>query len=206
MTVESANILCSRCSRPSCICWPVVANGAEFRMTTLNGGTSFTITANGGMMAGSSISLKNLSARFAKGMARHHLLQSAHWMRRVLNGAVSYDGNKKVKGIKRNIIADRNGFILARKVCNAGIHDSKMAHELCRQADDTWEKLEKVLVDRGYQGDVAADIENDFGIELEVSNTPNGARDFFQNLCDGWSNELLHGSILADGSHVTMRF
>lgn len=126
---------------------------------------------------------------------------------RVVNkGDNGYDGNKKVKGIKRNIITDRNGFILARKVCNAGIHDSKMANKLCRQPDDTWEELEKVLVDRGYRGDVAADIEKDFGIELEVSNTPNGVKFFCQHLCDGWSNERLHGSILADGSHVIMRF
>ena len=35
-----------------------------------------------------------------------------------------FDANKKVKGIKRNIAVDRNGFILGRCVSNAGIHDS----------------------------------------------------------------------------------
>lgn len=54
--------------------------------------------------------------------------QSVKWGSR--QGDNGYDGNKKIKGVKRNIITDRNGFILARKVCNAGIHDSKMAHEL----------------------------------------------------------------------------
>lgn len=102
--------------------------------------------------------------------------QSAKWGSKL--GDNCYDGNKKVNGIKRNIITDRNGFILARKVCNAGIHDSKMAHELCRQAYDTWEVLEKVLVDLGYRGDGAADIEKDFRIELEVSGTSNGVKGF----------------------------
>ena len=102
--------------------------------------------------------------------------QSVRWGSR--QGDNGYDGNKKVKGVKRNIITDRNGFILARKVCNAGIHDSKMAHELCGLADDVWEDLRKVLCDRGYRGDVDKDIEKDFGIELEVSNTPNGVKGF----------------------------
>nr|AAX16411.1 transposase [uncultured murine large bowel bacterium BAC 54B] len=102
--------------------------------------------------------------------------QSVKWGSR--HGDNGYDGNKKVKGVKRNIITDRNGFILARKVCNAGIHDSRMAHDLCGLADDVWEDLRKVLSDRGYRGDVDKDIEKDFGIELEVSNTPNGVKGF----------------------------
>lgn len=60
----------------------------------------------------------------------------------------------------------------------AGILNSKMAHELCRQADDTWEEFEIVLVDRGCQGDVTAVIEKDFRIGLEMSNTPNGVNSF----------------------------
>ena len=41
-------------------------------------------------------------------------------MPRALNGANrksdnGFDANKKVKGIKRNIVVDRNGFILARQ-------------------------------------------------------------------------------------------
>ncbi len=34
------------------------------------------------------------------------------------------------------------------------------------------------MSDRGYQGDVDKDIEKDFGIELEASNTPNGVKGF----------------------------
>ena len=117
--------------------------------------------------------------------------QSVKWGNRKSDNG--FDANKKVKGIKRNIVVDRNGFILARTVCSASVHDSHQAHPLCNAADREWERLEKVLVDRGYRGEIAKDIEKDFAISLEVSNTPNGTRDSYRNLSDGWSRELSHG-------------
>jgi hypothetical protein len=41
---------------------------------------------------------------------------------RPLNG---FDGNKKIKGIKRHIVVDKNGFLLAVMVTAANVHDSK---------------------------------------------------------------------------------
>lgn len=89
-----------------------------------------------------------------------------------------FDGNKKVKGIKRSIIVDRNGYILSRKVSSAGMHDVHSVKPLCEDASNEWEALKKILVDRGYRGEIADDIRCDFNIELEVSNTPNGAKGF----------------------------
>ncbi len=37
----------------------------------------------------------------------------------------SYDGNKKVKGIKRHMVVDKNGFLLSVMVTVAHVHDSK---------------------------------------------------------------------------------
>jgi len=49
--------------------------------------------------------------------------QSVRWENnRSLNG---FDGNKKVKGIKRHVVADKNGFLLAIMVTVANIHNSK---------------------------------------------------------------------------------
>ena len=117
--------------------------------------------------------------------------QSVKWGNRKSDNG--FDANKKVKGIKRNIVVDRNGFILARTVCSASVHDSHQAHPLCNAADREWERLEKVLVDRGYRGEIAKDIEKDFAISLEVSNTQTGLGDSYRNLSDGWSRELSHG-------------
>lgn len=38
--------------------------------------------------------------------------------------------------------------------------------------------MDKLLDDRGYRCDVAADIKKDFSIEIEISNTPNGIKGF----------------------------
>ena len=67
------------------------------------------------------------------------------------------------------------------------------------------EGLRKIPSDRGYRGDVAEDIEKDFGIELEVSNTPNGVKDSCQNHLDGWSRGLSHGLIHAADSPEIMK-
>ena len=72
--------------------------------------------------------------------------QSVKWGNR--KSVNEYDANKKVKVIKYNVVVDRNGFILARIVCSASIHDSHQAHPLCGAAVSEWERLEKVLVDR----------------------------------------------------------
>lgn len=51
--------------------------------------------------------------------------QSVKWgNNQSLNGV---DGNKKVKGVKRHIVVDKNGFLIAVMVTVANIHDSKAA-------------------------------------------------------------------------------
>lgn len=102
--------------------------------------------------------------------------QSAKWgNRRSDNG---FDANKKVKGIKRNIAVDRNGFILGRVVSNAGIHDSRLAEPLCERVADAWPSIKKGLADRGYRGELAENIKRDFSIDIEICSTPNGTNGF----------------------------
>ena len=56
--------------------------------------------------------------------------QSVKWgNNQFLNGV---DSNNKVKGIKRHIIVDKNGFLIAVMVTIANIHDSKTAYLLMR--------------------------------------------------------------------------
>lgn len=102
--------------------------------------------------------------------------QSTKWgNRRSDNG---FDANKKVKGIKRNIAVDRNGFILGRLVCSAKIHDSHLASPLCGQVSDAWPTIRKGLVDRGYRGNLVDEIKKVFDIDIEVCATPNGVNGF----------------------------
>lgn len=102
--------------------------------------------------------------------------QSVKWGNRKSNNG--FDANKKVKGVKRSIVVDRNGFILGRRVDSADRHDSKLAHGLMARTKYVWLNIKKVLADRGYKGEIAEEIKRDFDIELEIANTPNGTRGF----------------------------
>ena len=102
--------------------------------------------------------------------------QSVKWGNRMSDNG--FDANKKVKGVKRSVVVDRNGFILGRRVDNASKHDSKLAYPLCEDTSFFWPTLRKILVDRGYRGEVADKVKEDFNIEVEVSNTPNGTKGF----------------------------
>lgn len=84
---------------------------------------------------------------------------------RSLNGI---DGNKKVKGIKRHVIVDKNGFLIAVMVTIACVHDGKAAYLLARCLKELCCNLKVILVDAGYRGEVAGRIRKAFGYVLEV--------------------------------------
>jgi transposase len=92
--------------------------------------------------------------------------QSVRWgNNRSLN---SYDGNKKVKGIKRHIVVDNNGFLLAVMVTVAHIHDSKAVLLLMRVLRDSYASIRTVLADGGYRGDIIEAVKSKFGYLLQV--------------------------------------
>ena len=192
--------------------WSAVVNGEGCLTTIPRGKVSIITTINGDKRVVSSISLRNLvrKIRRKRGQASSPSVgamdaQSVKWGSRQRDNG--YDGNKKVKGIKRNIITDRNGFILARKVCNAGIHDSKMAHELCGLADDVWEDLRKVLSDREGIGETwTKTLKKTSASSLRYPIPPMELRDSCQSRSDGWLRGLSHGLILAADSPGTMRY
>lgn len=71
--------------------------------------------------------------------------QSVKWgNNRSLNGI---DGNKKVKGIKRHIVVDKNGFLIAVMVTIANIHDSKAAYLLMRVLKELCSGVKVILAD-----------------------------------------------------------
>ena len=84
---------------------------------------------------------------------------------RSLNGI---DGNKKVKGIKRHVVVDKNGFLIAVMVTTACVHDGKAAYLLARCLKELCCNLKVILADAGYRGEVAGRIRKAFGYALEV--------------------------------------
>ena len=92
--------------------------------------------------------------------------QSVRWGdNRSLNGI---DGNKKVKGVKRHVVVDKNGFLMAVMVTIACVHDGKAAYLLARCLKELCCNIEVILADAGYRGEVAAKIRKAFGYVLEV--------------------------------------
>ena len=92
--------------------------------------------------------------------------QSVRWgNNRALNGI---DGNKKVKGIKRHVIVDKNGFLIAIMVCVANIHDSKAALLLMRVIKEFLCSIKVIVADGGYRGELADTVKKRFNYIIEV--------------------------------------
>ncbi|WP_175628692.1 transposase [Bacteroides acidifaciens] len=92
--------------------------------------------------------------------------QSVKWdNNRSLNGV---DGNKKVKGVKRHIVVDKNGFLIAVMVIVANIHDSKVAYLLMRVLKELCSGIKIILADGGYRGELIENVKNKFGYVIQV--------------------------------------
>lgn len=84
---------------------------------------------------------------------------------KALNGI---DGNKKIKGIKRHVIVDKNGFLIAVMVTVANVHDSKTAYLLMRILKNLCSSVKTIIADGGYRGQLTENIRNTFGYVLQV--------------------------------------
>lgn len=67
---------------------------------------------------------------------------------RSLNGI---DGDKKIKGIKRHIVVDKNGFLFAIIVTITCVHDSKAAFLLTRCLKKLCCNVKVILADAEYR-------------------------------------------------------
>lgn len=92
--------------------------------------------------------------------------QSVRWgNNRALNG---YDGNKKVKGIKRHVATDKNGFLLAVMATAAHVHDSKAALLLARVLKEPLCGIRTIIADGGYRGEIIGQVKKRFGYILQI--------------------------------------
>jgi len=92
--------------------------------------------------------------------------QSVRWgNNRSLNGI---DGNKKVKGIKRHVVVDKNGFLIAIMVTVANIYDGKAVLLLMRVLKELCSSVKVILADGGYRGEIVDTVKKSFGFIIEV--------------------------------------
>ncbi|HEY1054847.1 MAG TPA: IS5 family transposase [Emticicia sp.] len=110
--------------------------------------------------------------------------QSVRWgNNRSLNGI---DGNKKVKGIKRHVIVDTNGFLIAVMVTVANIQDGQAAILLMRVLKGFLSNISIILADGGYRGELIDQIKKKFGYFIKISLRKDNSNKTFQPIGKRW--------------------
>ncbi len=79
-----------------------------------------------------------------------------------------FDAGKKIKGIKRHIIVDTLGLILAVVIQSASVQDRDGAISVIDKLVESWKKIIKIFADSGYRGKLIGCVKNRFKIELEI--------------------------------------
>jgi transposase len=83
-------------------------------------------------------------------------------------------GGKKVKGRKRHILVDTEGFVLKAKIHIAKVMDYEGIKALLRKADERFPRLRHLWVDAGYRGEgKGADwVEKTLGWSVDLVERP----------------------------------
>jgi putative transposase len=79
-----------------------------------------------------------------------------------------FDAGKKIKGIKRHIIVDSLGLILAVVIQSASTQDRNGAMEVMEKLVECWKKITKVFADSGYNGELIQKVKQRFKITVEI--------------------------------------
>jgi putative transposase len=79
-----------------------------------------------------------------------------------------FDAGKKIKGIKRHIIVDTLGLILAVVIQSASVQDRDGAVSVIEKLTESWKKIIKIFADGAYAGKLIAVIKERFKIELQI--------------------------------------
>jgi putative transposase len=79
-----------------------------------------------------------------------------------------FDAGKKIKGIKRHIIVDTLGLVLAVVIHSAAIQDRDGSKEVIKQLSGKWKKIVKIFADGGYRGKLIDWVRQHFKIDMEI--------------------------------------
>lgn len=79
-----------------------------------------------------------------------------------------FDAGKKIKGIKRHIIVDTLGLILAVVIQSASVQDRDGAIDVIDKLIESWKKVIKIFADGGYRGKLIDTVKSKFKITLEI--------------------------------------
>jgi putative transposase len=92
-------------------------------------------------------------------------------------GPCGFDAYKKVKGRKRHVVVDTQGWTWAVEVHAANEHESQRAFELIEQADQESDRLEVVFADKTYRGDLEDELAETLDLTLEITESDESESD-----------------------------
>ena len=93
-------------------------------------------------------------------------------------GERGFDGNKKIKGIKRHVLSCSLGFVLAVVVTPASVHDTKAAELVLDRAVENGFTIERAKVDAIYTGPTIEAVSGLYKVEFQVSTRETGVKGF----------------------------
>lgn len=79
-----------------------------------------------------------------------------------------FDAGKRVKGIKRHMIVDTLGMVLAVVIQGASVQDRDGAIEVISKLIESWNRIIKIFADNGYRGALIEKVKTKFKIVFEV--------------------------------------
>ena len=109
-------------------------------------------------------------------------------------GERGVDGNKRIKGIKRHVLACSLGFVLAVLVTAANVHDSTVAQPLLDRAAKAGWAPKRVKVDAAYVGPRVVAAAERHGMEVQISSREAGLPGF-KPLPVRWRIEATFGTL-----------
>jgi putative transposase len=79
-----------------------------------------------------------------------------------------FDAGKRIKGIKRHIVVDMLGLILAVVIQGASVQDRNGAQSVIETMARRWKKIVKIFADAGYSGKLSGWVKSCFRINMEI--------------------------------------
>ena len=109
-----------------------------------------------------------------------------------------YDGGKKVKGRKRHILVDTEGFVLKAKIHSAKVMDYEGIKSLLSKADERFPRLSHLWLDAGYRGeDKGGDwVQKTLGWTVELLQRPKKPAP--EEVLKSWAREWAKEGVAVD--------
>jgi putative transposase len=109
-----------------------------------------------------------------------------------------YDGGKKIKGRKRHLLVDTEGFVLRAKVMSAKVMDWDGIKTLLRRADTQFPRLKHLWVDAGYRGEDKGKnwVEKKLGWSVDLVERPRKPAP--KEVLMVWAEQWLHEGVNVD--------